>query len=94
MTPEQVSATALAYERALDENEGLLPVKNPTAVTISQQLRHVAWMCQETRKFVQAGETEKAMRWLGFIQGTLWSHGVYTIGEMREHNMPTASSPT
>ena len=27
----------------------------------------------------------KACRWIGFVQGVLWSAGVYTIDEMREH---------
>ena len=29
------------------------------------------------------GKVEKAMRWLGFVQGTLWLLGVYSIDEMR-----------
>jgi hypothetical protein len=57
-------------------------------------------MCQEAVKFLprhKIGEPvpdpkeiqaamEKAMRWLGFIQGVLWSTGVRTIDQMREDN--------
>lgn len=31
--------------------------------------------------------TEKAHRWLGFVQSQLWSEGFYTIEEMMEHNL-------
>ena len=31
-------------------------------------------------------DMEKANRWLGFIQGVLWTRGIYTIDDMREHN--------
>ncbi len=33
---------------------------------------------------------EKAMRWLGFIQGALWGAGLTTIEEMKHVNMPEA----
>ncbi len=31
-------------------------------------------------------DLEKAMRWLGFVQGVLWSTGVRTIDQMRKDN--------
>jgi len=31
-------------------------------------------------------DIEKAMRWLGFVQGVLWLHGDFTLDQMREHN--------
>jgi methionine salvage enolase-phosphatase E1 len=33
-------------------------------------------------------QREKVMRWLGFLQGALWVKGIYTIDELRAHNMP------
>ncbi len=30
----------------------------------------------------------KVFRWLGFMQGVLWTLNVYTIDELRRHNMP------
>ncbi len=50
-------------------------------------LRHCHGMLEDLRKHVEAGKMEKAFRWLGFIQGCLWSHGIYTIDEMRYDNM-------
>jgi hypothetical protein len=51
-------------------------------------LGHVAWMCAETKDLAQGTEDErnKANRWLGFIQGCLWSSGFYSINAMRDHN--------
>jgi len=43
----------------------------------------------EVENFLEEGsreKLEKAFRWLGFIQGCLWSAGVYTINDLREHN--------
>jgi hypothetical protein len=50
-------------------------------------LEHIAWMCDEvafqpTMKF--DGSPDKANRWLGFVQGVLWSQGLRTIDQLRE----------
>lgn len=50
------------------------------------QLKHVMWMCLEIPMLVDQGKLDKAMRWLGFVQGVLWACRVYTIDEMRAHN--------
>ena len=47
---------------------------------------HVLWMTQNTRDLIQNKRIEKAMRWLGFIQGILWAQKVYTIEDMKNHN--------
>lgn len=35
---------------------------------------------------ILSNEIEKVHRWLGFIQGILWTQGIFTINEMREQN--------
>ncbi len=40
-------------------------------------------MCHRIQNLESEG---KVMRWLGFIQGTLWREGVFSIAEMKEHN--------
>ena len=35
-----------------------------------------------------AHQRDKVMRWLGFVQGVLWSLGVYTVADLRQHNAP------
>ena len=51
-----------------------------------EQLDHVLWMLDLTEHFLDNMKTEKVFRWLGFIQGVLWSEGMYTINEIKEHN--------
>lgn len=43
---------------------------------------HILWMLNELHKL----EGDKYNRWLGFIQGYLWTNNIYTIEQLREHN--------
>ena len=51
----------------------------------SKAMKHAMWMCETALDFVKEGELDKASRWLGFVQATLWACGHYTIDEMRAH---------
>lgn len=51
-----------------------------------EALEHASFMCGEIRKLVAQLEYGKAHRWLGFLQGVLWTHGIYSINDMRAHN--------
>jgi hypothetical protein len=59
-----------------------------------EQLQHVLWMLDEMENWIRdqmtmdAKKWEKVQRWLGFVQGALWSLGIYTIDEMRKQNTP------
>lgn len=46
-----------------------------------QMLDHALVMCD-----FEFGDMEKSMRWLGFIQGVLYSKSIYTIDELKAHN--------
>jgi hypothetical protein len=46
---------------------------------------HVMWMLEEMKKFGD-DDYDKAMRWLGFVQGVLWVDGGWSIDQMRAHN--------
>ena len=50
-----------------------------------EQLQHLASMLSRMEDMYDE-DPEKAMRWLGFVQGVLWSQGIYTIDELRIHN--------
>lgn len=48
---------------------------------------HLLWMLGEMRKQLSdPSKIQKTMRWLGFVQGTLWTKGLATIKEMKGHN--------
>jgi len=68
--------TAMGYAPSKYEQKSIIPSN-------AAKLSHASWMCTE---IPQLDSLEKQMRWLGFLQGVLWSCHVHTIDEMREHN--------
>lgn len=54
--------------------------------TVGEALAHARWMANAAIGLVKEGRTEKAFRWLGFIQGILWSNHYLTIDEARKMN--------
>lgn len=54
----------------------------------ARQLEHCLGMCDRMVEFVRCGQMEKAFRWLGFIQGVLWSQGIFDLDQLKEHNRP------
>ena len=51
-------------------------------------LNHLLNMVSLIQQFIGSERTEKAMRWLGFMQGALWVLGFYTLEELMDHNRP------
>lgn len=49
---------------------------------------HVVGMLPRLRVLIIEGHREKAMRWLGFIQGVLFSNNIYSVEQLKEHNRP------
>lgn len=78
----------------------LLPIK---AVSVlpervfprpQENLTHCAWMCDQIIDGTM--DRDKAMRWLCFVQGCLWTLGCKSILEMKDDNRSEAvesSSP-
>lgn len=52
------------------------------------------YMVDETKKLVHENRQEKAMRWLGFIQGAMWGTGFISIDELKKMNMPKEEGGT
>jgi len=86
MTNEQILAVAAKYESELvsypaeHQGDGFPPSGRES------MLSHARWMCRQIRDHVAAGRTEKAMRWLGFVQGIMWASGTKSIEAMRGDN--------
>lgn len=57
--------------------------------------RHLRWMCQQQIAAIESEKRplwlprciEKAMRWLGFIQGVLCERGIFEIEDLKNHNL-------
>ena len=80
MLPEKVRE-AFAASRAL------LPADLPALRHAPDWRQHIVFMCEEGSSYVE-GRREKAMRWLGFVQGALWAHGLAPIEDLKNMNRP------
>lgn len=59
---------------------------------------HLHWMCIEAQRALQenldnfpeatSSAIDKAMRWLGFIQGCFFCLGTFSLEDMKRDNMP------
>jgi hypothetical protein len=60
--------------------------------------RHLAWMVREQSATLQTEtplsrpSVEKAMRWLGYIQGELRALGYFSVGELRDHSRTVSNA--
>lgn len=96
MDKNQVIAALKKYEGRLGMHSSFKAERLPesemgkTQISIAQRLalNHVLWMCGETRKLAEEDRIEKAMRWLGFIQGVLWAMNYSSINSLKVDNMP------
>lgn len=93
MTPEQIHHVALRYQLRLSELGHLAKRADTSQADLNTKdaLPHIMWMLREIRFLVVENRIEKAMRWLGFAQGVLWAHGIYSIEEMKEDNRSDGS---
>jgi len=85
MTFEQVKQVVAQYTTMLSQS-GVKNKKHPSSgflPSVEDALGHARWMCEEIANMT---DIEKAMRWLGFVQGVLWVTGRRTIDKMRDDN--------
>lgn len=66
------------------------PVRSPNGIEgfNASSMEHALFMCDEIPKLMEASKREKAMRWLGYLQGALTAIGVLTLEEAKKMNMP------
>lgn len=102
MTTEQIKAAATAAENVIrqwfkgppggceltdvDKRKGIKDI-HPL-----RRIGHLLWCCDQVRQFADAGRTEKAFRWLGFVQGALWVSEMASITELKAMNNPHEQS--
>lgn len=59
-------------------------------VGMGRGIKHARWMMQEMiRRIEENTESSpgQADRWVGFMQGILWTQGFYSIADMATHNV-------
>lgn len=87
MTAAHILEVLKIYEEGLGS---IAPIRAEYTVRFPTQkvaLHHARFMCGEIKRLVvEEQKLDKAQRWLGFLQGILWTHGIYSIEDMRNHN--------
>ena len=53
-------------------------------------LNHLFSMLPKMEGFIRKGRREKNFRWLGFMQGVLWSLDEFSLNDCCNHNKPPA----
>lgn len=90
MTADKVKEVITIYRKKF-EKMGISKQKshlNSFPTSDKDFLAHCHGMLDEMEAFIQEGRMDKVFRWLGFIQGCLWTSGIYTIEEVKNHNRP------
>lgn len=92
MTIDKIRELLILYEKKLKEEFNCEPRRANHLKSYDfdeeAQLEHCYWMIVNIALFLSEEKKEKAMRWLGFIQGVLWTNGIYKIHELKDHNKP------
>ena len=89
MTPDKVREVLAIYRKKFEEaGVGKKNLRAEQSQDNWDRLAHCHGMLDEMDFFIQQNRMEKVFRWLGFIQGCLWSMSVYTLDDLKNHNRP------
>ncbi|MES2931694.1 MAG: hypothetical protein V4682_03290 [Patescibacteria group bacterium] len=95
MTPEKILEVVRMYRsRFVAMNVEPRDYPHEELVIFKQgedPLAHCCGMLPKMEIFIHEGRIEKAMRWLGFVQGCLWMSGVYSLDDLMSHRRPDES---
>lgn len=89
MTDQKLLEVISLYEQTVQD---VLYDGEITSERSLDSLKHLLEMFPQMRTFVAEARREKLMRWLGWVQGVLYMCGVFTLEEMKRHNMPDENS--
>lgn len=85
MTNQQMKDLCERYIAHFSEL-GYLPHENQNASNSRERIGHALWMCTQIPDIIWRNLVPKANRWLGFVQGVLWTDGGFSIDQMKEDN--------
>lgn len=92
MTPEKLASAMDFYDLELRGGERPALISRFSREQYAQKQLdpfwvrcHLRWMIDEMKAFYLL-DIEKAMRWLGYIQGELRGMGLYSTSELRDHS--------
>ncbi len=88
MTTDKLASVFALYRRWITDVHNVVACRC-TDDFGATHLGHLAWMCDEANNvLIPNGKVEKAMRWLGYVQGVLVARGLFTLSQVKEHSMP------
>lgn len=91
MTADKIRSIAEEY-KVLFKARGIAPKRiedySSYAWTIENKLGHACWMTHEIDNLLNRSKLEKSFRWLGFIQGCLFSEGIKTLNDLKSDSRP------
>lgn len=90
MTSEKVLEVIETYRKLfVDRNIGKIDYPHDELLDgEAHGLEHCHGMLDKMGEFVHEGRMEKAFRWLGFVQGTLWALRIFPLTDLKNHNRP------
>lgn len=88
MTDEKIFSILKKYREHLEKLKVELIETNYNARSPDRQiaLSHLLSMIPKMEEMIKEGRREKSFRWLGFMQGVLWSFGEFSLNDLRDHN--------
>jgi hypothetical protein len=97
MTPEKVLAVVerMRVELSLKEfiarshvYERIVLTKSGREGWIDRMVarQHLLHVCATIPKLLEENRVEKAMRWVGFLQGAMWALGEFTVAQLADMN--------
>lgn len=89
MSDRKIKSVLDRYQTRLEELMSANDDARSATGIRDDQIQHAQGMIPKMHAFLKEGRREKAFRWLGFLQGVLYSNGIYTIDEMANHSRPT-----
>jgi hypothetical protein len=89
MDNKQVREVADEYIAQLNTHTDSIPPERANTgdrfMPEGERKQHLVWMLEEIINMPD-DKFEKANRWLGFVQGAMWSLGLRSVDEMRNDN--------
>ena len=82
---EENNVKSVEWEENLTEKDAMYLSEDHKK---QKRLAHLYWMLVEIEGFLKEGRREKAFKWLGFIQGVLWSSELCSLEDLKNHNRP------
>lgn len=88
-TSARILRALLRTEDLFSTGRELTPVRHNEHHTVNSDedlVSHLRWMVLALPSLVEEGHKDKALRWLGFVQGALWAKGLATISDLKSCN--------